>query len=523
MADRAISELIAANQVTPTDLFVLEQSGTAKKLTGQILENWLVALADGHGGIQSIAKASTSGLVDTYRITLADTTTFDFKVTNGKSINSIAKASTSGLVDTYRITYNDSTTTTFTVTNGAKGDKGDNQYVWIKYASQQPTASSHSFGDVPDNWIGVYSGASSTAPTDWTQYNWCQIKGEKGNTGDPARLTSSAVEYQVSDSGVIVPSGTWSTSVPVVAQGRYLWTRTTNKFNTGSSVVSYSVSRMGLDGSGSVSSVAGISPNSNGNVPLTATDVGALPSTGGDLTGELRMNGQKLSGLNDPTADDEAANLKCVKIAYRRGTAKGDLNDVIIPGWYWIQVQNATNTPVGDNVAGKYGHLEVLSSGYPDSGANVLQRYTEYPTGKMWVRTSTNGWNDWKRVDSLSTYPVGSIYMSANSTSPASIFGGTWEQLKDRFLLGAGSTYTAGNTGGSATHTLTASEMPKHSHTTTISAANSGGYGLTQATAYADRVALVDGGATNTGTSGSGSAHNNMPPYLVVYMWKRTA
>ena len=53
---------------------------------------------------------------------------------------------------------------------GAKGDKGDNAYVWIRYAAQKPTAASHSFGVLPDNWMGVYSGNSATAPTDWTKY-----------------------------------------------------------------------------------------------------------------------------------------------------------------------------------------------------------------------------------------------------------------------------------------------------------------------------------------------------------------
>ena len=71
---------------------------------------------------------------------MADTTTFDFTVKNGRGISAIAKVSVSGLVDTYRITYNDNTTSTFTVTNGAKGDKGDNAYVWIRYAAQKPTA-----------------------------------------------------------------------------------------------------------------------------------------------------------------------------------------------------------------------------------------------------------------------------------------------------------------------------------------------------------------------------------------------
>lgn len=307
MADKSVGELIAAQSVTPTDLFVLEQNGTAKKLTGQVLENWLVSFADGHGGIQSFDHVGTSGLVDTYRITMADTTTFDFDVNNGRGINTIKKTGTIGLVDTYTINFNDATSSTFEVANGAKGDKGDNQYVWIKYASQKPTASSHSFGDVADNWIGIYSGASATAPTDWTQYEWFQIKGEKGDTGEPATLNSFTVEYHVSDSGTIIPSGAWSSSVPVVAQGKYLWTRTTQRFNTGSPVVSYSVSRMGLDGSGSVSSVADISPDENGNVPLTAEHIGALPNTGGDMAGAINMNGQKIKGLNAPTEDDEPA------------------------------------------------------------------------------------------------------------------------------------------------------------------------------------------------------------------------
>ena len=216
MADQAISELTPAGQITASDMFVLEQNGTAKKLTGQILMNWLTAAADGHGGIKGISKISTSGLADTYRITLADTTTFDFVVTNGKGISKIAKTKTSGLVDTYTITFNDSSTSTFTVTNGSKGDKGDNAYIWIKYASKKPTSSSVSLGDVPDEWIGIYTGTSSTAPTSYSSYKWYQIKGEKGDTGDPATLTSSTVAYQVGDSGTVMPSGSWSSNPPTL-------------------------------------------------------------------------------------------------------------------------------------------------------------------------------------------------------------------------------------------------------------------------------------------------------------------
>ena len=120
-------------------------------------------------------------------------------------------------------------------------------------------------------------------------------------------------------------------------------------------------------------------------------------------------------------------------------------------------------------------------------------------------------------------YPVGAIYISANSTNPKTLFGvGTWTQIKDTFLLAAGSTYKAGTTGGEAEHTLTAEELPTHQHP--IWAPNASGeanaaIGLPQTgsknTYYAE--------ASKTGGAGGGKAHNNMPPYLAVYVWRRTA
>ena len=83
MADKRINELPAASAVSAADLFVLEQSGVAKKLPGNILEQWLLALAAGNGGIVSIDKTSSVGLVDEYTITYADSTEQTFTVTNG--------------------------------------------------------------------------------------------------------------------------------------------------------------------------------------------------------------------------------------------------------------------------------------------------------------------------------------------------------------------------------------------------------------------------------------------------------
>ena len=286
MADKAISELVAAEQIKSTDMFVLEQDGTAKRLQGQTLLNWLTAAADGHGGISNIAKTDTDGLVDTYTITLADTTTKTFTVTNGNGLTAFEKLSTVGLVDTYRFTRSDGTYFTFAVANGAKGDTGEASHVWIKYASQQPTASSHSMGDLPDAWMGVYSGTAAEAPDNWQQYTWYQIKGEKGDTGAAATVTGTTVEYMVSDSGTIVPSGSWSTTIPTVPQGKYLWTRVTTTFNTGSPAVSYSVTRMGIDGTGSVSTVNDKSPDESGNVALTAADI----ATSGGVSVEAKLD-----------------------------------------------------------------------------------------------------------------------------------------------------------------------------------------------------------------------------------------
>lgn len=128
----------------------------------------------------------------------------------------------------------------------------------------------------------------------------------------------------------------------------------------------------------------------------------------------------------------------------------------------------------------------------------------------------------------LNIYPVGSIYMSINNTNPSTLFGGTWEQIQDRFLLSAGSTYTAGNTGGEATHTLTDLEMPSHNHRLLNGYAGStwstGHYGFVANTSSTGvKQVFYDNDTSRTSSAGGGQAHNNMPPYLVVYMWKRTA
>lgn len=206
-----------------------------------------------------------------------------------------------------------------------------------------------------------------------------------------------------------------------------------------------------------------------------------------------------------------------------------------------------------------------------------------------------------KAEAALAAHPVGSLYWTSVNENPATTFGGgTWEQIKDKFILAAGDTYSQGATGGSATVTLTTAQMPPHSHETNSLTNSSGtaitttgnqsanpkfagsqshrhnlyvytggkaaianvyGYsvtasniGPTSGADYADKptyqplantpsyisdtTVTINGTTTGNhnhnfehkhgtttagGQNGTTQAHNNMPPYIVQYCWKRTA
>lgn len=188
------------------------------------------------------------------------------------------------------------------------------------------------------------------------------------------------------------------------------------------------------------------------------------------------------------------------------GTFTGNVSGKYFTGT-WLQTTEATDL---GRVPGKIAVLD--ESGWV---------YYRTPTELLADIGASGGGVDVSTVlDKV--YPVGSIYMSVNSTNPKTLFGGTWVQIKDRFLLAASTTYKAGSTGGEATHTLTVDEIPNHQHV--LWYPNAGGeqsaaIGYPEAgsknTWYAE--------ASKTGGAGGGAAHNNLPPYLAVYVWKRTA
>ena len=144
-------------------------------------------------------------------------------------------------------------------------------------------------------------------------------------------------------------------------------------------------------------------------------------------------------------------------------------------------------------------------------------------------------------------YPVGAIYISYTNVNPSNIFGGTWEEITGKFLLARDSSHEAQSTGGEAAHTLTTNEVPAHTHTrgtmnitgvvgplddyshTTLS----GVFYNAGTVAYDATSSNTNGGGWKLGfdasrswtgetsSVGEGTAHNNMPPYLTVYMYRR--
>lgn len=116
----------------------------------------------------------------------------------------------------------------------------------------------------------------------------------------------------------------------------------------------------------------------------------------------------------------------------------------------------------------------------------------------------------------LTVYPVGSIYISLSPTSPSELFGGDWERLINRFLLGSSSSVPMGSFGGSETHTLTVDELPPHTH---------GVNGLRVTAEKKDTAKGEDYGYVEEQSelTGGGEPFSIMPPYISVNMWRRIA
>ena len=172
-------------------------------------------------------------------------------------------------------------------------------------------------------------------------------------------------------------------------------------------------------------------------------------------------------------------------------------------------------------VSGKSVYIRTVFHGSKSGTSDRAQIAIPYDE-KMFVYRryyKNSSWSQWYS-SALDSYPVNSIYISYSHTSPAELFGGTWTRIEDRFLWGCKSTESIGATGGESAHTLAVDEIPSHSHpfiSTNEYSSTSGGWNAPAWGPGSKTTAAI------TGFTGGGAAHNNMPPYIQVSIWRRIA
>lgn len=395
--------------------------------------------------ISNIEKKSTSGLTDTYEITLTNGSKKTFTVSNGKGIKSIAKTSTSGLTDTYTTTYNDGTSSTFTVKNGDKGDTGS----------------------IDNLKIGGVNLLSDT-------------KDFSGNWENKDRWNISEEKYN--GLTVLTNKRIWSglqKSVEGKKGEKYTFSLYLKRLKQDVDIEFFAYIKDGAETDKENHIINVTSEWKRYYITFTLTKDGRFSprvECNADVEGVFSMCGLKLEREETPT------------------------------DW----------TPSIEDIENEIA-----------SAKDILNK----------------------------TYPVGSIYMSVNSTEPSTLFGGTWERLQGRFLIGAGTNteinsngdygdighgdpnFAGGETGGEYYHQLNTTEMPEHHHDTNdwtmvankdaVKISTNFGAKCISAPETTNIVPNIkatkneDGNAT--GDAGGDGKHNNMPPYLAVYMWKRTA
>lgn len=257
------------------------------------------------------------------------------------------------------------------------------------------------------------------------------------------------------------------------------------------------------------SSLSASSTNPVQNKVIKSALDGKLSTSGGTLTGNL--NGQYITGTWLQTT--QATDL---------GRTPGKIAILDDSGWIYYRTPAELKSDIGANgylpttggtMTGAITTKGIKLTSGTDFGSSLP---SSLQSNQLFFQTLGSNYI----LDNV--YPVGSIYMSVNSTNPKNLFGGTWEQIQGRFLFGMNSSYPAGSTGGEITHKLTQAEMPKHNHV--IYYPNAGGPDEGAALGFPEAGSKNTwwAPACMTGQTGDNEAHNNMPPYLSVYIWKRT-
>lgn len=217
-----------------------------------------------------------------------------------------------------------------------------------------------------------------------------------------------------------------------------------------------------------------------------------------------------------PVNDDDAANKKYVVDAIKTGGFGALDGATFTPSvssdgvLSWTNDKGKTN-PASVNIKGPKGDAFT---------------YADFTSAQLEALRGPKG-DKGDPLSVLEAYPIGSIYISTNATSPATLFGGNWDEIHGAFLFANSALHKAGEIGGEEEHVLKKKEIPVHYHDEYVG--NDGGdgsvpegyYGFTSIASISKNTYWAKG--SKTSEAGGGQAHNNMPPYLSVYMWERVS
>lgn len=217
-----------------------------------------------------------------------------------------------------------------------------------------------------------------------------------------------------------------------------------------------------------------------------------------------------------PVNDDDAANKKYVVDAIKTGGFGALDGATFTPSvssdgvLSWTNDKGKTN-PASVNIKGPKGDAFT---------------YADFTSAQLEALRGPKG-DKGDPLSVLEAYPIGSIYISTNATSPATLFGGNWDEIHGAFLFANSALHKAGEIGGEEEHVLKEKEIPIHYHDEYVG--NDGGdgsvpegyYGFTSIACTSKNTYWAKG--SKTSEAGGGQAHNNMPPYLSVYMWQRVS
>lgn len=302
-----------------------------------------------------------------------------------------------------------------------------------------------------------------------TESGWTQVN-----------LTDLTNQYSVSNyEYIFLADGSSSYDVEATAEDRHYTASRSTSASTASMLMNF-----GADGKSI-------------GILKAAEKSGAL-----DLGGDIYMNGHALYGCHgmfDTRDTDETPEW------YMNTHGRGTI-------WEFKEL-----TAVGFTAPStKFGPMETIIPWKDSSGGMPRQNVYEGKTCWTRIATSATTWGKWES-ELLRAYPVGSIYLAYNHTNPATLFGGTWQRIYGAFPWFTDANGEIGLTGGEREHTLTVSELPSHSHGSVYSQNAPGTKTQAWYTTSGDKLAY------GTVATGGGEAHNNMPPYIQISAWRRTA